>query len=118
MTDLQARLDAEFPEPVILNEGESYIGRYVRLEQGHAEYRGSVWVLILASRDGGERSLWLLHAALLNGLKRLKPKPGELIGVKNLGKRTSQNGTGYVDWRVAVDRTASWDDVSPEDGEP
>jgi hypothetical protein len=99
-------------------DGESYIGRDIRLGQDHAEYRGSVWVLVLADRDGEERSPWLLHTALLNGLKRLKPKPGELIGVKNLGKRKNQNGTGYVDSRVAVDRTASWDDVDPGEGEP
>jgi len=118
VTDLQARLDAEFPEAVILNEGESFIGRYVRLERGHAEFRGAVWVMVLQDSGGRERSLWLLHQALLNGLTRLKPKPGEMVGVKNLGRRQSQNGTGYVDWRCALDRTASWDDVSPEDGEP
>ena len=31
--DLQGRLDAEFPPPVILEEGQSVVGTYLRLEQ-------------------------------------------------------------------------------------
>ncbi len=117
-TDLQDRLDASFPPAIVLEEGQSFIGTYLRLEQGYAEYRGPVWVMVLADEGGEERSLWLLHQALLNSLKRLRPKPGDRVGVKNLGKRKSQAGTNYNDWRVVVDRSASWDDVSPQDGEP
>ncbi len=117
--DLQGRLDAEFPPAVILEEGESFIGTYLRLEQGYAEYRGPVWVMVLATDDGEGRCLWLLHRALINGLKRLRPKPGDRVGLKCLGKRRSQGGsTSYVDWRCAIDRSASWDDVDPQDGEP
>ncbi len=116
--ELQGRLDAELPPAVILEEGESFIGTYLRLEQGHAEYRGPVWVAIFATDQGEERALWLLHQALLNSLKRLRPKPGDRVGVKCLGRRRSQAGTNYVDWRAAIDRSASWDDVDPGDGEP
>jgi hypothetical protein len=116
--DLQGRLDAEFPPPIIVEEGQSVVGTYLRLEQGYAEYCGPVWVMVLATSDGEERSLWLLHRALINGFKRLRPKPGDLVGAKNLGKRRSQAGRAYVDWRCAIDRAASWDDVRPEDGEP
>jgi hypothetical protein len=117
-TDLQGRLDAEFPPAVILEEGQSFIGTYLRLEQGYAEYRGPVWVMVFATDDGEERCLWPLHRALINGLKRLRPKPGDRVGVKCLGKRRSQGGTAYIDWRCAIDRSATWDDVSAEDGEP
>jgi hypothetical protein len=116
-TDLQSRLDAELPPPIILEEGQSVVGIYLRLEQGYAEYRGSVWVMVLATSDGEERSLWLLHRALVNGFKRLRPRPGDRVGAKNLGIRRSQDGKAYVDWRCAIDRVASWDDVTPT-GEP
>lgn len=117
-TDLRARLEAEFPPAVVLKEGEAFVGRYVRLEQGHAEYRGLAWVAIFVTDEGEERALWLLHQALLNSLKRVRPRPGEWLAVKCLGKRKSQAGASYVDYRIVIDRSADWDDVAIEDAEP
>jgi len=118
VSDLRERLEADFLPPVILEQGQSFVGTYERLERGFAEHRGQTWVMVLRGEDGELRSLWLLHAALLNGLKRLRPKPGEQVGVRNLGKRKSGTGSDYVDWRVAVDRPPpSWDDVDPGDAE-
>jgi hypothetical protein len=119
VSDLRERLEAYFPAPVILEQGQSFVGVYERLERGWAEHRGPTWVLILRGNNGELHSLWLLHAALLNGLKRLRPKPGEQVGVRNLGKRKSATGSDYVDWRVAVDRPPpGWDAIDPADGEP
>ena len=54
----------------------------------------------------------------MSGLKRLRPKPGETIGVRNLGKRKSATGTDYVDWRVLVDRPPpGWDEVDAAEAE-
>jgi hypothetical protein len=119
VSDLREQLDEGLPEPLILHEGEAYVGRYLRLVKAHAEYRGDVWVMVVEGDDGERRSLWLLHQALLNGLKRLQPKLGEMVGVKNLGKRKSATGSDYVDWRVLVDRPPpGWDAIDPADGEP
>jgi hypothetical protein len=119
VSDLRERLGADFPPPVILEQGQSFVGTYERLERGFAEHRGQTWVMVLRGEDGELHSLWLLHQALLNGLKRLQPKPGEMVGVHKLGKRKSATGSDYVDWRVLVDRQPpGWDEVDPADGEP
>jgi hypothetical protein len=46
----------------------------------------------------------LLHRVLIDELRRARPKPGELVLVKWLGKKTSASGQEYVAYRVLVDR--------------
>jgi hypothetical protein len=79
--DLFARLDEERPETLRLEAGEAFVGTFVRLERGHSQ-EGPKWIMVLASPDGELRSLWLLHTVLLDELRKLRPRPGDRLGLK------------------------------------
>jgi hypothetical protein len=110
--DLAKRLEEDFPAALRLEEGQGFLGTYVRLEKGYTSY-GEAWIMVLADENGELHGLWLLHAALVSKLKKVRPKPGDRIGVKYLGKRRGGSGNEYADYRVvsSAEQGFTWNDV-------
>ena len=65
---------------------------------------GTCPVITLELGDGSRRAIWAGNAALVSRLKALKPKIGEAIAIRYLGKRRSASGFQYADFTVKVDR--------------
>jgi len=120
--ELANRIEKDFPPSWIPSDEEPVrVGAFQRLDKGTNKF-GTAWIAVLKGKDGKEFSLWLLHTVLINEFKRQAPKPGELVAVKYLGKKTGDAGQGYVGFRVEVKRDKAgpnWDDVqgdSPDEG--
>lgn len=114
--DLMEALDEEAegwpaswnPEP-----GDNLVGTIRRYSTGPSAY-GPVRTVII-ERDNKERvSLWLSSTVLLDLFKRDKPKVGERIGVRYLGKHPEKK---YRRWALVVDRDGSEPDFAPLGGE-
>lgn len=99
---MQEMLDAGNPKMWDFSEdGNTVMGYAVRLEHGRTEY-GPCRILILDVR-GEERSVWLLHTALISKLERLQPMAGDFVGIRQLGERKPQSGgREYMDYEVKV----------------
>jgi len=116
--DLAGRLELDRPANLRLKEGERFIGTYCRLDRGYTAY-GESWIAVFADDNGELHGLWLFHAALISQLKKIRPKPGDRIGIKYLGKRTGQSGNAYADYAVAssAEQEFDWSDVPGGDAE-
>jgi hypothetical protein len=86
--------DGDSPNPLI--------GTFVEMTSATTAY-GPCWVMVVELDDKTRRSVWLIHTVLRNELSRVRPEPGERIGVKYLGKQ-GEGATGYIGYRVKVDR--------------
>jgi len=116
--EIAKRLEEDRPANLRLEEGESFIGTYVRLDKGYTSY-GESWIMVLADDNGELHGLWLFHAALTNKLKKLRPAPGDRIGIKYLGKRQGSSGNDYADYAVAsgAEKAFDWGDVRGGDAD-
>jgi hypothetical protein len=83
------------PEP-----GDILVGRVVAYHQGYTVY-GPVRTAIIEQDDGDRVTVWLSSTVLLNEFAKLKPKPGERIGLKYLGMHPDR---GYHRYKLLVDR--------------
>jgi len=93
--------------------GEALVGNVISYDRGFTQY-GDVRTVIIKDEETGERkSLWLNTKVLLDLFNRLKPKPGERIGLKYLGKEETK---GYHRYHMIVDRPETLD-FSPLGGE-
>lgn len=119
--EIAARLAEPLPVPIRWkHDGDQFIGTYVRLEKGPTPY-GEKWIMVLADANGELHALWLLQRVLIEKLKRLRPSPGDVVGVKYLGKRGdgTTKSPRYADFRVVSGAHLtgySWDDLD-SDGE-
>lgn len=114
--NLEAELAQEgsaWPQSWKPEVGETLVGVILRYSSGPSRY-GPVRTAIIEKDDGGKCSLWLSSIVLLDLFKRERPKVGERIGVRYLGKHEK----GYRRWSLVVDRPAAELDFSPLGGEP
>ncbi len=118
--DLEARLSEDYPQSWIPEaEGDTIVGEVVRYTTGTTQY-GESPVVVLRTADG-LRSVWLLSTVLRSQFGKLKPRPGERVGIRYGSERTSASGNAYRDFRVEVDRGdalpdfGAWADEVPED---
>lgn len=88
-------------------------GSFLRMESATTSF-GPCWVMVLdqhaegAPASGEEVAVWLLHTVLQNELARAKPKPGEELAIKYLGKqKPAGGGNPFHSYRVKVDRPTS-----------
>lgn len=101
---LEEEADRETPESWVPEQaGEQIAGELVRYERGTTAY-GERIIAVLRTRQGRERSVWLLHAVLRGEFARLRPRPGERLLVRYLGRKKSDNGTEYAAYKLVVDR--------------
>jgi len=112
-------LDEPFPEAVRFEEeGDQVVGTFVRLDHGQNSLGESVPIAVF-DVDGERRAVWLFHLSLKSKFKRLAPNPaalvGKTVGIRYIGRRTSQTGRDYADYRVVADLNDAagddWDSV-------
>jgi hypothetical protein len=117
MRDLAAELkdfDGEWPPCWRPKEGETLVGRILRYSQGQTMY-GPCHTVILHKDDGSRVSVWLSSTVLLSQFREQKPKVGERVGIRYLGKHPDK---GYKRFALLVDRgEAQETDFSPLGGE-
>jgi hypothetical protein len=80
---------------------------------GQTEY-GEVRTVVVADDNGDEHSVWLFTTVILNEFRKQRPKPGERIGLRYLGKHPEKH---YHRYRLMVDRPEPADPFAPLGGE-
>jgi hypothetical protein len=117
MRNLQKELetwDGTYPEAWRPKPGEILVGFIENYDEGHTSY-GPVRTVVVAEEETGRKlTLWLTSTVLLNLFRRHKPRPGERIGLKYLGKHPEK---GYHTYRLLVDRPVVLDELTPLGGE-
>lgn len=128
--ELLDRASKSYPVAVILGDGESIAGEFVRLDSGPTrDYGNQPVVVFIDAADQTEKCIWLLHQALKSQFKAARPEPGEKFVVVHLGKRAAKKSQrDYNDYRVVVagrDADAgggamSFEDIetAPDEGAP
>lgn len=83
--------------------GDVLVGELVAYRQGQGAY-GPAWVAHVREEGSGElRACWLFHAVLLDEFRRLRPKPGERVGIRRL-EDGGKVGARYRRFALVVDR--------------
>lgn len=116
--DLERQASQDFPKSWVPSEADpSIVGEFRRLEQGTTAY-GPARIVVLRTKDGAERSVWLFHAVLKNEFSRVRPKVGELVAIRYLGKKQGAAGQSYEAYKVVAQRdegAPDWDALDSED---
>ena len=97
--DLEAELrnfDGTWPACWRPEEGETLIGVVKLYSTGQSQY-GEVRTVIVEREDGSRVSVWLSSTVLLACFQREKPKVGDRIGLRYLGKHPEKS-TGAGIW--------------------
>ena len=81
-------------------EGDVVCGKIVSYNKANTQY-GEAIIAVVNDDKLGETSVWLSSTVLLDQFKRLRPKIGETVGVKYLGKHEEKN---YHRYYMTVDR--------------
>jgi hypothetical protein len=104
-TALLEQATRTYPRSVILADGESVAGTFLRLESGPTRDYGNQPVVVFNELTSGEeRCIWLLHTALKSQFARANPAVGAKFVVVNLGKRLAKtSGREYADYKVVVE---------------
>lgn len=104
--DLRAELeeeDGDYPDAWRPEIGEILVGELVRYSRGHTTYGEAVIAIVSHEGTGELAAVWLLHHVLLDEFRKLRPSPGERIGIKRLpDAERAQNP--YQRFIVRVDR--------------
>jgi hypothetical protein len=114
--NLEAELreeDGTWPACWRPQEGETLVATVRKYSTGMGTY-GECRTVILERPDGSRVSLWLSSVVLLSLFEREKPRIGERIGLKFLGKHPVK---GYKRFSLLVDRPEQALDFSPLGGE-
>lgn len=92
--------DGEYPESWIPKPGDMLVGKLARYSSGHTSYGEQLIAVIEDDETQTPRSVWLMHTVLHGEFKKLRPKPGERVGIKRL----QDSEKGYARYVVRVDR--------------
>jgi hypothetical protein len=121
MTDpeMDLDIDQDYAEGWRPKDGDTIIGKVESLSRAWSDESESFYPIITIVKDDGERvAVHAFHMALKNQLKELKPKQGETIGIKMVGKVPLKNNPSrsIVKYNVKIKgRTADvWDGI-PDD---
>jgi hypothetical protein len=99
--------DGKFPEAWIPKVGDVLIGIVLHYTSGPTEHGPCPIVVIQDDETDTPRSFWLLHTVARGEFAKLKPRPGERVGIKRL----ADSEKGYRRFVVKVDRPISNADV-------
>jgi hypothetical protein len=90
-----------WPEAWRPQPGDILVGFIDGYDVGYTSY-GEVRTVIVTREETNQKvSVWLSSTVLLNLFQKHKPRPGERIGLKYLGKDREK---GYHRYRLVVDR--------------
>ena len=95
--------DGEFPSSWIPKIGDVLTGILLRYTSGPTDYGPCPIVVIQDDETDAPRSFWLLHTVARGEFAKLKPHPGERVGIK----RVPDSEKGYRRYVVKVDRPVS-----------
>jgi hypothetical protein len=116
MRDLKQELDTwtGYPPAWKPKLGDALVGFIDGYDIGHTPF-GAVRTCIVTEEASNKKvSLWLSTTVLLDLFQKHKPKPGEKIGLKYLGKDEEKR---YHRYRLLIDRPDEIVDFSPLGGE-
>ena len=105
---LAEALEGEYPDAFIFEKpGQTLVGKVKGFSKGFSKFGAHLVVTVQREDDGEIVSVHALHTSLRNQIAEADPKPGDRIGVKYVGERTSEKGkrkgTTYKEFRVRVD---------------
>lgn len=103
MRDLRQELqenDGEYPPSWKFQQGEVIVGEILAYSQASTNY-GPAWVCLIEEEERGKLAIWLTSTVLVDLFKKLKPKVGERIGLRCLGKHREKDYWRFV---LKVDR--------------
>lgn len=110
--ELQERGDG-WPAAWNPQPGATLVGTVILYDQGHTQF-GPVRTAIIEREEGSRVSLWINSTVLLSLFERDKPKVGERIGLRYLGKHAAK---GYRRYHLVVDREPGEITFTPLGGE-
>ena len=118
--DLERQAAQDFPKSWVPSESDpTIVGEFLRLEQGTTAF-GPARIVVIRTKDGAERSIWLFHTVLRNEFSRVRPRVGELVAIRYLGKKQGAQGQAYEAYRVVAQRdegAPDWDALGSEDND-
>lgn len=102
---VNALLDAGDPESWKFQEdGPRVVGKLLNADSANTKH-GPVPILILQV-EGKPRSVWLMHTAIRNKVKRAFENGslqfGDYVGIQHLGKSVSNEGTEYENYDLRI----------------
>lgn len=111
-------LDQAYAEGWRPEEGSVIVGTVTDLGRGWSDYKNDYYpiVTVMDDKTQTEVAIHCFQTVLERKMKELKPKVGEKIGVKFLGKHPTKNGKNEVaNYTVKVEgRTVDpWEDFAP-----
>jgi hypothetical protein len=96
LSDWDGYPEAWRPEP-----GEILVGFVVGYDEGPTSYGPVRTVIIAREEDGQKVTVWLSSTVLLDLFQKQKPRPGERVGVRYLGRDKAK---GYHKYHLVIDR--------------
>lgn len=111
---LRERLEqstGEYPPSWKAEPGAIVAGELVRYSTAPTKLYGDQLVAVINDDRRGPLTVWLSSAVLLDQFKKLRPKPGEAVGIKCLGKHPEKH---YWRFTVEVDRPGATSDAMPD----
>lgn len=107
LRDELERDTGDYPPSWTPKEGDVICGPILRYSKVTTRFQTEALVCVIDDDQAGALAVWLTSCVLLDQFKRLRPKVGEVIGLKYLGKHPEKEYHRYL---TRVDR--------PEEAEP
>jgi len=99
---LQALDEIQAIRPWRPEEGEALAGVLLGIKPASGPF-GPGFMLLIRDDDGQKHSMWLT-AYLKGQLEGFNARPGDMVGIKFLGKATGARGNPYNQYTVIVQR--------------
>lgn len=105
MSSIEDRLDASYAAAWRPDVDDKLVGEVVALSERDGGY-GNYPILTLRRDDGEELAVHAMHYVLSSELAKLRPKIGDRLAIKYLGKIAPKTGAPYHAYRVVSDAAA------------
>lgn len=124
-TAQQNQYDYEYAPGWVPKKNEVLEGTIVSIDTGNSAY-GPYPIITVEQANGSKKALHAFHQAIRGQLAARRPKVGDPIGIKYLGKKKSANNFTYDVYRVMGGGSEGFDwdaedkrnGVTPDDANP